>query len=61
MGIAAEIGEDLGWAAEWWFGIDHPFDLAQRPQLCCKGIQFSEARQIAEEAKLASFECALQR
>jgi hypothetical protein len=27
-GIGAEIVQDLLRAAEWWFGIDHPFDPA---------------------------------
>ncbi len=61
VGIAAEIGEHLGWAAEGRFGINHPFDLAQRSQFCGEGVRFSKTGQIAEEVKLASVECTVQR
>src|SRR5271168_945368 len=60
MGIAAEIGEELGGATEGRLGIDHPLDLAQRAAFFSEGIRFSKTRQIAEEVKLASFECAAQ-
>lgn len=60
VGIAAQIGEDLGWSTEGRFGVDHPFDLTQRPQFCGEGMRFSKTAQIAEEIKLASLECTTQ-
>src|SRR6516165_4672257 len=56
MGVAAEIGEHLLWAAEGRFGVDDPFDLAQAIEVTGEGSGFGEAGKLTEEAEFAGLE-----
>jgi hypothetical protein len=52
VGVAREIGQHGLGSTERPLGIDHPFDLAQRCQVCREGLRIGERRVIAEELKL---------
>lgn len=51
--VSAEIGQYRFGAAEWRFGIDHPFGFAQRSQPSGKGISVHQPSQITKEGKLS--------
>src|SRR4051794_41702501 len=57
MGVAAEIGKDLGGAAERLLGIDDPVDPPQAGEMACEVVLIGERGQIAEEAQLPVLEC----
>jgi len=52
MGISTQIGQHCLGAAEGWFGIDHPFDLAERREPRRKSLGVRQAGEIAEECQL---------
>src|SRR5260370_14681888 len=60
MGIAAEIGQHLFGAAEWWLGVDHPVEVPEFAETTCEGLRFGKAGEIAEEPQLAGREGVLQ-
>src|SRR5262245_16611938 len=60
MGIAAEIGQHLFGAAEWWLGVDHPVEAPEFAETTCEGLRFDKAGEIAEEPQLAGREGVLQ-
>jgi len=60
MGIAAEIGQHLFGAAEWWLGVDHPVEVLEFAETTCEGLRFGKAGEIAEEPQLAGREGVLQ-
>src|SRR5262245_43891072 len=53
MDVTREIGQDLLGAGEGFFGIDHPFGLAQRREVGCEGVDVLERGEIGEELKLS--------
>jgi len=57
VSVAAEIGQHRLRAAEGRFGIDDPFNLAERGEPISEGIPCLQASHIAEEGKLT---CAMQ-
>ena len=61
MGVAAEIGQHLGGAAEGRLGIDDPVDPAQFAQAAGEGGGLRECGEIAEEAEFAGLEGGAQR
>jgi Bacterial extracellular solute-binding protein, family 7 len=42
MGVAAEIGQHLFGAAEWWFGVDHPVEAPEFAEATCEGLRFGK-------------------
>src|SRR3954452_16103186 len=57
MGVAAEIGKDLGGAAERLLGVDDPIDPPQAGEMACEVALIGERGQIPEEAQLPVLEC----
>src|SRR5438128_7296805 len=53
MSIAAEIGQHLFGAAEWWLGVDHPVEAPEFAETTCEGLRFGKAGEIVEESQLA--------
>jgi len=54
MGVSAEIGQHLLWAAEGRLGIDHPVDAAKLAEPAGEEGRFREVGEITEEAEVAS-------
>jgi len=56
MGVAAEIGEHLGGAAEGLLGVNDPVDPPHGGETFGEGRRIGERRKFAEEAEVASCE-----
>jgi hypothetical protein len=57
MGVAAEIGQHLFGAAEWWFGVDHLVEATPNfAEATCEGLRFGKIGEMAEEPQLAGRE-----
>ena len=56
VGVATEILDDLGGAAERPLGVDHPAAVASGAQPTAKGLRIGEPSQIAEEGELPLLE-----
>ena len=52
MGVAAEIVEHLLRSAEWAFGIDDPFDIAQRRQIVGEGRRLGRRARSPKNSSL---------
>ena len=57
VGVAAEIGEDLGGATEWLLGIDDPVAPPQGGEIAREVVAIGECGEIAEEAQFPLVEC----
>ena len=60
MGVAAEISENLGGAAERLLGVDHPVDSAHGLDENREGAAIGKGRQAVEEPQHAGLESRLQ-
>src|SRR5271163_1143798 len=60
MRVAAEIVEHLLRAAKRALGVNHPFDLAQGPQMVGEGSWLGEPGQLSEETQHPGIEDRLQ-
>src|SRR5512139_2410143 len=60
MGVAPQIVEHLLRSGERTFGIDDPFEIAQRRQMAGERRRFAQAGESAEELQLAALERRLQ-
>src|ERR1700730_11059460 len=60
MGVAAEIGENLGGSAERLLGIDHPVDAAHGLDESREGVALDKVRQAVEEPQHSGLESRLQ-
>ena len=60
MGVAAEVSEDLLWAAERPLGVDDPADASRGAHRSDEGGRIGQRRKVAEEAEGSSVEGALQ-
>ena len=60
MGVAAEIGENLGGSAERLLGVDDPIDATHGGKMGGEGVGIGEMREIAEEVRGAGVEGRLQ-
>src|SRR5205807_2192482 len=60
VGVAAEIVENLLRPAERAFGVNDPFDAAQRLEMLAEGLGLGERRELAEEPQLGCIERLLQ-
>ena len=49
MGVAAEIGENLGGSAERLLGVDHPIDAAHGLDKSRESVAIGKVRQAVEE------------
>jgi hypothetical protein len=56
VGVATEIVDDLGGAAERALGVDHPALTASCPQPAAEGLGIGESGQIAKETELILLE-----
>ena len=56
MGVASEIVEDLGGAAEGLLGVDDPAAVGGGAQPAAEGLRVGEAGEIAQEGKLSLLE-----
>ncbi len=61
MGVAAEIRQHLGRAAERRLGVDHPLGLPQRSQIGGEAGYVLERLQLPEELQLAPIEALFER
>src|SRR5260370_2132701 len=60
MGVPAQMLEHILWAAEGWFGVDHPIFSEQWTQPGSKDFRLSQEGQVAREAELAVLEGGLE-
>src|SRR5260370_27242796 len=61
MGVTAQITEQMLWAAERTFRVDHPVLSEQWSEPCSKGFRLSEELQVSMKGELAVMKGKLER